>query len=255
MPTERQNGSLFVNVVKNIATIEFGHPASNSFPSELLEKLTNSLKEIATNKEVSVIILKSKGDKVFCAGASFNELIAIDNIEDGTKFFSGFANVINAIRTCGKIVIGRAQGKAVGGGVGLLAACDYVLASENAAIKLSELSIGIGPFVIEPAVTKKIGLTATTEMTLEASNWKTADWAKEQGLYNRIFETQKELDNELQLFSEQIASYNAAALAALKKVIWQNTDHWDSLLKERAKISGELVLSNFTKEALAKFKK
>ena len=255
MPTERKNGNLFVSISNNIATIEFGHPASNSLPSELLARLANSFKELASNNKVSIVILKSEGKKTFCAGASFNELIAIDNLNEGKQFFSGFANVINAMRTCGKLIIARAQGKAVGGGVGLLAACDYVLATEQASIKLSELSIGIGPFVIEPAVSKKIGIAATSEMTLEATNWKNAYWAKEKGLYNRVFETLKELDIELDFFSEKLASYNPEALVAMKKTIWKGTENWNELLADRAAISGELVLSDFTKKALEKFKK
>ena len=253
--TTRKNGSLYTSIVNNIATIEFGHPASNSFPSELLERLTKELHAISQNNEVSVIILKSEGEKAFCAGASFDELVAISNLEEGEKFFSGFANVINAMRTCGKIVIGRVQGKTVGGGVGLAAACDYVLATEAASIKLSELTIGIGPFVIEPAVTRKIGLAATSELTLDATSWKNAYWAKEKGLYAKVFETIKELDDEVDLLATKLANYNPEALSALKKVLWQNTDDWGNLLKERAKISGELVLSDFTKNALSKFAK
>lgn len=255
MLTKRKNGSLYVHINNSIATIEFGHPASNSFPSELLDRLTKSIKELNQNKNISIIILKSEGDKTFCAGASFNELIAINNLTEGKLFFSGFANVINAMRTCKKTIIGRAQGKAVGGGVGLLAACDYVLATEQASVKLSELSIGIGPFVIEPVLKRKIGVAAITEMSLEATNWKNAYWAKEKGLYNRVFETTKELDKEIELFSEKLAKYNPEALSNLKKIFWQGTDDWDDLLIERAEISGKLVLSNFTKKALEKFKK
>ena len=255
MITSRQNGSLYTNIQKNIATIEFGHPASNSFPSELLERLTKELNSIAKNESVSIIILKSEGEKAFCAGASFDELVAITNLEDGKQFFAGFANVINAMRTCGKLIIGRVQGKTVGGGVGLAAACDYVLATENASIKLSEFTIGIGPFVIEPAVRRKMGLAGLSELTLDATSWKTAYWAKEKGLYARVFETIKELDEELELFSEKLASYNPQAISAMKKVLWENTQNWDSLLSERAEISGELVLSAFTKNALAKFSK
>lgn len=255
MTTNRQNGSLYVNIQNKIATVEFGHPASNSFPSELLERLTNELHAIAKNDEVSVVILKSEGERAFCAGASFDELVAITNLEEGKKFFSGFANVINAMRTCGKIIIGRIQGKTVGGGVGLAAACDYVLATEAASIKLSELTIGIGPFVIEPAVSRKIGLAATAELTLDATNWKNAYWAKEKGLYAKVFENLKELDEEVDLFANKLASYNPQAIAEMKKVLWQNTNNWDTLLSERAAISGELVLSDFTKKALAKFSK
>ncbi|ARV15622.1 enoyl-CoA hydratase/isomerase family protein [Polaribacter sp. SA4-12] len=255
MSTTRQNGSLYTNVQNKIATIEFGHPASNSFPSELLDRLTKELILVGNNTDVSVIILKSEGEKAFCAGASFDELVAISNLEDGKQFFSGFANVINAMRTCGKLIIGRVQGKTVGGGVGLAAACDYVLATENAGIKLSEFTIGIGPFVIEPAVTRKIGVSGTAELTLDATNWKNAYWAKEKGLYAKVFESQKELDEAIELLSEKLASYNPGALSEIKKALWQGTENWNDLLAERAAVSGELVLSEFTKEALSKFKK
>ena len=255
MTTMRQNGSLYTSFQKNIATIEFGHPAGNSFPSELLERLTKELNSIAENDIISVIILKSEGEKAFCAGASFDELVAISNFEEGKRFFSGFANVINAMRTCGKLIIGRVQGKTVGGGVGLAAACDYVLATESAAIKLSEFTIGIGPFVIEPAVKRKIGVAGLSELTLDATDWKNAYWAKEKGLYAKVFETIIELDEEVEVLASKLASYNPSALAEMKKVLWENTQNWDDLLAERAAISGELVLSEFTKNALAKFSK
>jgi len=253
--TSRQNGSLYTDIQNKIATIEFGHPASNSFPSELLARLQKELIEVGKNDAVNVIILKSEGDRAFCAGASFDELVAISNIEEGKQFFAGFANVINAMRTCGKLIVGRIQGKTVGGGVGLAAACDYVLATEQASIKLSEFTIGIGPFVIEPAVSRKIGVSGTAALTLAATSWKNAYWAKEKGLYARVFETQKELDKEVQILAEELASYNPAALVEMKKVLWKGTETWNDLLEERAAISGELVLSNFTKKALVKFKK
>ncbi|MFT5256949.1 MAG: methylglutaconyl-CoA hydratase [Arenicella sp.] len=255
MTTTRQNGSLYTNIQNKVATIEFGHPASNSFPSELLDRLTKELIAVGNNDEVAVIVLKSEGEKAFCAGASFDELVAISNLKEGKQFFSGFANVLNAMRTCGKLIIGRIQGKTVGGGVGLAAACDYALATENAAVKLSELTIGIGPFVIEPAVTRKIGISGTSELTLDATNWKNAYWAKEKGLYAKVFVSIHDLDKEVESLSEKLASYNPIALVEMKKALWKGTEIWDHLLAERAAISGELVLSEFTKKALEKFKK
>ena len=255
MTTQRTEGSLYTSIVNRIATIEFGHPASNSFPSILLDRLTKELHRISTLDEVSVVILKSEGEKTFCAGASFDELVAIDNFEDGKKFFSGFANVINAMRTCSKLIIGSVQGKAVGGGVGLIAACDYVFATEAASIKLSEISIGIGPFVIAPAIERKIGIAGLTELTLAATEWKNAYWAKEKGLFSKVFETKKELNKETEYVAEKLASYNPEALLEIKNLFWQGTENWNSLLKERAEITGKLVLSDFTKKALAKFKK
>ncbi len=253
--TPKPTGSLFTTIKNNIATITFGHPASNSFPSELLERLTNELISVGKNSSVAIIILKSQGEKAFCAGASFDELMAISNLKEGTQFFLGFANVINAMRTCEKLIIGCLQGKTVGGGVGLAAACDYVLATKQAAIKLSEFTIGIGPFVIEPAVKRKIGVSGVAELTLDATSWKTAYWAKEKGLYAKVFETMNELDVALETLSLQLASYNPDALLKMKKTLWQGTENWNTLLAERAAVSGELVVSEFTKKALQKFKK
>ena len=247
--------NITTTIKDNIATISFFHPAGNSFPSSQLEQLTQELNSVGQSDEVTIIILKSEGSGAFCAGASFDELLAVSNLEESSQFFSGFANVINAMRTCPKLIIGRVHGKAVGGGVGLLAACDYVFAYENAAVKLSEIAIGIGPFVIEPAVTKKIGKTAMAEMTLEPTAWKNANWALEKGLFSKVFSKVEDLDDNLASFAEQLATYNPEALVEMKKVLWEGTENWDTLLVERAAISGKLVLSDFTREALLQFKK
>ena len=255
MVTEIPTGSLITAIENKIATVEFGHPASNSFPRELLDRLTKEFNSLSTNPDVSVIIVKSEGTGAFCAGASFDELLAVSNQEEGTRFFSGFAHLINAMRNCSKLIVGRIHGKAVGGGVGIASACDYTLATRNASVKLSELAIGIGPFVIEPAVSRKIGKMAMAEMTLAAQEWKTADWAKEKGLYANIFETIQELDNAVADFSTKLSNYNPEALAEMKKVLWEVTQDWETVLLERAAISGRLVLSDFTKKALSQFKK
>jgi methylglutaconyl-CoA hydratase len=253
--TTRPNGSLYTKIDNKIATVEFGHPASNSFPGELLQRLTDELNALSSNTDVNLIILKSEGEGAFCAGASFDELLAVSNLEEGAVFFSGFANVINAMRNCSKLIVGRIHGKAVGGGVGLAAACDYALATVDSAIKLSEFTIGIGPFVIAPAVERKMGVAALAEMTLAAHEWKNAYWAQEKGLYAKVFENVTDLDKELDIFTQKLAGYNPEALSDMKKVLWEGTENWGTLLTERAKISGRLVLSDFTKNALGKLKK
>lgn len=255
MSTDRVNGSLYTKIENGIATVEFGHPASNSFVSELLDRLTKEFDKLAVNSEVSIIVLKSEGDRAFCAGASFDELVAISNLEEGKQFFSGFANVINAMRNCPKPIIGRVQGKTVGGGVGLAAACDYVHATVEAAIKLSEISIGIGPFVIAPAVERKMGKAALAELTLYPTEWKNAYWAKEKGLFAKVYDSISEMDKELDIHLQKLATYNPEALSQMKKVLWEGTEHWDKLLLERAEASGKLALSPNTKKALEKFKK
>lgn len=254
MSLENTNGSLETSFQNTIATVQFGHPASNSFPRTLLDALTAEINSLSRNEDVSVIILKSEGNKAFCSGASFDELLKVENEEQGVEFFSGFAHLLNAMRNCNKIIIGRVQGKAVGGGVGIISACDYVFATPQSDIKLSELAIGIGPFVIEPAVSRKIGKTAMTEMTLAAHEWKSADWAFEKGLYSVLTSAEK-LDGEVESFAQRLSSYNPEALYEMKKIIWEGTEQWESLLFERAAITGKLVLSDFTKNALLQFKK
>ncbi|APY10236.1 enoyl-CoA hydratase [Seonamhaeicola sp. S2-3] len=244
-----------LTIEDKVGVIEFFHPNRNSMPSDVLHKLEQTIIDAGNNEVIKVLILKSGGNRTFCAGASFNELIAIENAETGKQFFSGFANVINAMRNCPKLIIGRVQGKTVGGGVGLAAATDYCLATQYASVKLSELSIGIGPFVIEPAVSRKIGKTAMSQMTISAETFYSANWAKEKGLFAEVFETTEELDDAVNALAKNLSSYNPEALKEMKKVFWEGTDNWDVLLKERAAISGKLVLSEFTKKTLKRFRK
>lgn len=255
MGTDRLNGSLYTKVENGIATIEFGHPAGNSFVLELLQRLEKEFDKLGADNKVLAIVLCSEGEAAFCGGASFKELAAISNQEQGTAFFSGFASVINAMRNCPQPVIGRVQGKAVGGGVGLAASCDYVFATEAAAIKLSELSIGIGPLVIAPAVERKIGKAGLAELALSPTEWKNAYWAQQKGLFARVFKTITEMDKELEIFSSKIASYSPQALREIKKILWEGTSHWDELLIERARRSGKLALSTQSKAAIEKFNK
>lgn len=240
-------------VKNNVGYITFFHPNRNSMPSDILLLLKDAIIDAGNNEDITVIVLKSGGDRAFCAGASFNEVVAITDEEAGIEFFSGFARVINAMRTCPKLIIGRVQGKAVGGGVGLAAATDYCLATKYASIRLSELSIGIGPFVIEPAVSRKMGKMAMSQMTIDAESFFSTDFAKENGLYAEVFETTEQLDVAVVQLAEKLASYNPEALYNMKKVLWEGTEHWDALLLERAKISGQLVLSEFTKNVLKRF--
>ena len=242
------------DINNNIGIIEFFTPNHNSLPSNMLKHLSKIIEKATKDDAVKVIILKSGGNKTYCAGASFDELLTIENEADGKNFFSGFADVINAIRKSSKFIIGVVQGKAIGGGVGLIAACDYVYASTTAAIKLSELSIGIGPFVIGPVVERKIGTAFTYEMSIDATNFRTAEWAKEKGLYAALFKDTESLQEATDKLAITLSKYSAEAMAEIKKAFWTNTDHWDTLLYERAAISGRLVLTDFTKETLKDFK-
>ena len=254
---EEKNEGIVTFLISNlgIATIEFYHPMSNALPGVILQKLANSINELGQNEKVKVIVLKSQGEKAFCAGASFDELIAIKDFEEGKKFFLGFANVINACRKCPKFIIGRIQGRAVGGGVGLAASVDYCFAMKNAEVKLSELAVGIGPFVVGPSVARKIGLAAMSELAINATEWRSAEWAKEKGLYTEIFSETKEMDTAILALTEKLANSNPEAMSRLKNIFWEGTENWDKLLIERAEISGELVLSDFTISAINQFKK
>ena len=249
-------GNVELSINENgIATIAFSHPLSNSLPGKMLAKLTDTITEVGANDSVKVIILRSAGERAFCGGASFDELISIDNLEIGKTFFSGFANVINAARKCPKLIIGRIQGKAVGGGVGMASAVDFCLATKFASVKLSELAVGIGPFVVGPAVERKVGTSAMSMMAINATEWYSADWAREKGLYADVFENVIKMDEALETLANKLASSNPEAMRMLKQVFWEGTEHWDTLLSDRAAISGKLVLSDFTRNAIQAFKK
>ncbi|UMY66266.1 MULTISPECIES: enoyl-CoA hydratase/isomerase family protein [unclassified Flavobacterium] len=249
------SGSISVSIRGNAAYVTFGHPAGNSFPSSQLLKLTEALGQLAHDPAVALVVLQSSGDGAFCAGASFDELLSISDPDAGTRFFSGFANVINAMRQCPKPIIGRVQGKAVGGGVGLAAACDYVFATHAASVRLSELAIGIGPFVIAPAVERKVGKSGLAELSFAPSEWKDATWALQRGLFSRLCDDIASMDVALDNFIETLGGCNPEALSEMKKALWEGTDHWGTLLYERAAISGSLVLSDFTRQALEAFRK
>ncbi len=240
---------------KGIATVIFNHPLSNSLPGRVLKKLADTITELGQNDEAKVIVLKSEGDRAFCAGASFDELISIKDLDTGKKFFMGFANVINACRKCPKLIIGRVQGKTVGGGVGLASAVDYCYATKFSSVKLSELAIGIGPFVVGPAVARKVGDSAMSQLAINATEWQTAEWAQEKGLYAELFDSVEEMDAAVDVLANRLASSNPEAMKLLKGIFWEGTENWDTLLQDRAAMSGELVLSEFTINAINAFKK
>ena len=247
-------GTITSTIENGIGIITFFHPQSNSMPGTQLRNLAAEIEKLSKDENAKVIVLQSEGEKTFCAGASFDELISIKDIETGLKFFSGFAMVINAMRKAPKFIIARVQGKAVGGGVGITASADYTFAVESASIKLSELAVGIGPFVVGPAVERKVGTSAFCQLTINATEWQTAQWAKEKGLYAEVFETATEMDKNIKALSTKLANSNPDAMMMLKKVMWQGTENWDSLLIDRAGMSGTLVLSEFTINAINQFK-
>lgn len=249
-----EGGYVKVEKEHGIATIEFHHPQSNSLPGKILSKLGNTIHGEGLASDTKVIVLRSGGDRAFCAGASFDELASIKNEQEGKQFFNGFAHVINAIRTCPVFVIVRIQGKCVGGGVGIAAAADYAVAVEGADVKLSELSLGIGPFVVGPAVERKIGTSAFSQLAIDASMWRPADWARKKGLYAELHPDVNGMDDSITRLSSSLSRSSTEAMKELKKILWKGTDHWDTLLSERAAVSGKLVLSTFTREFIASFK-
>jgi methylglutaconyl-CoA hydratase len=224
-----------------VSHIEFFHPQSNSLPSAVLADLAKAIRDEGHDPAVHVVVLRSGGDRVFCGGASFTELASIRTEAQGLAFFSGFAHVINAIRTVPKFVVGRVHGKAVGGGVGLASAVDYCIATQHAAVKLSELAVGIGPFVVGPAVERKMGLSAMSQLAIDATEFRSASWAQQHGLYAQVVDDAAALDAAVDALAERLAGQSVDATVALKQALWSGTEHWGELLVERAAISGRLV--------------
>ncbi len=254
MIREISNGYVKSEFHNSVTTIEFFHQQSNSLPGKILDELSQAIHRAGNDDETKLILLMSAGEKVFCSGASFDELLAIQNAEQGLQFFSGFAHVINAMRTCPKFIIARVPGKCVGGGVGIVAAADYAIATENADIRLSELAIGIGPFVVGPAVERKIGISAFSQLAIDAAMWRSAQWAGRKGLFAEVHGTTDGMDESILKLTDALIHSSPQAMAEMKKIFWKGTENWDQLLLERAAISGKLVLSPFTRNAIEKFK-
>jgi methylglutaconyl-CoA hydratase len=247
-------GHVHVHYQDTVATVSFFHPQSNSLPGSLLRELATTIELVGKNNSIHVVVIRSEGEKAFCAGASFDELVSIETAEQGDHFFSGFALVINAMRNCPKLIIGRVHNKAVGGGVGIAASVDYCFATSNSSVKLSELAVGIGPFVVGPAVQRKIGLSAMSELAIDATSWRSAEWAQQKGLFTGVYSTEGDMDEAIEKLTKTLAKSSPEAMLALKQVFWEGTENWSQLLFERAKISGRLVLSDFTKNAISAFK-
>lgn len=243
-----------IEVKDQVSWITFGHPQQNSMSSHQLEKLASVILDEGKNQLSKVIVLKSGGDRTFCAGANFDELASITTVAQGRDFFLGFAHLILAMRNCGKLVIGRVQGKAVGGGVGLLAATDYCMATKWASIRLSELSLGIGPFVIEPAISRKAGRGAFIQLALNPSEWQPATWAKDKGLFQECFDHSDQLDSYLIRYLDKMTSYSVLALSEMKNLIWEGTEDWSGLLQKRAEKSAVLLLHETTQSMLKRYR-
>ncbi len=249
-----ESGSVKVEIKAGVGGINFHHPKGNSLPGHLLRRLTRSVDDLAASADVKVLTLCSQGEGAFCAGASFDEMLAVKDELGARRYFMGFGRLILAMRRCPKFILTRVQGKTVGGGVGIIAASDYVLARQEASLKLSEFALGFGPFVIGPAVERKIGPAAFAGASID-TEWRTASWAAERGLYTQVFATAEELDSAFSSLAARLARTSPEATAALKSIFWEGTDDWEELLARRAEISGRLVLSDFTSAAIAAFRK
>ncbi|HLX92451.1 MAG TPA: enoyl-CoA hydratase/isomerase family protein [Puia sp.] len=249
---EVQQGYVKTETHNGVTTIEFYHPQGNSLPARILDEITTEIHGAGNDSDTRVIVLRSAGERSFCGGASFDELLKIHTPDQGLVFFSGFAHAINAMRKCPKFIIVRVHGKCVGGGVGLVAAADYAIASEAAEIKLSELAIGIGPFVVGPAVERKIGVSAFSQLAIDAHLWRNAEWARRKGLYAELYQDTTGMDESVIRQAEALAHSSPQAMAEMKKIFWQGTEHWDKLLIDRAAISGRLILTDYARKAIEK---
>ncbi|MCB0346697.1 MAG: enoyl-CoA hydratase/isomerase family protein [Bdellovibrionales bacterium] len=247
------SGTIEASVKDGVGEICFFHPKGNSLPGELLRGLASQVDKFGEDSSVKVVLLKSQGDRAFCAGASFDEFLAIDDLEGSRNFFSGFAHLILAMRRCPKFVVARVQGKVVGGGVGIAAAADYALATVESSVRLSELALGIGPFIIGPAVRRKMGMSAFGQMAVDA-DWHDSAWAREKGLFAEVYPDIDSLDKGVVELMQKLTEYNPEAMEQLKTVLWEGTEDWEELVHARVEVTARLVLTDFVKNTVSKIK-
>lgn len=244
------SGTVVYTASPPLAHIEFYHPKGNSLPSRILEELTLAFRRASEEPDLRVITLQSRGDGAFCGGANLDELRAIRDFESGKAYFMRIAELLTAMRDTPGCIIAKVQGPAVGGGVGLIAASDFVCAGQDAPVRLSEVSLGIGPFVIGPAVIRKIGLSAFSTLSLDAGTWYDAHWARSFGLYNRVVESHVELDRVAEQLAGDLAASGPSAVTTLKRELWRGENDWPARLEESAEQSAKLLMTEHTQRLL-----
>lgn len=248
-----EDGAVTTNVRDGVGTVEFSHPKGNSLPARLLNDLASAIRTLGADDAARVIVLRSAGSGTFCAGASFDEFTAVADAAQGKEFFSGFARVIAAMVRAPKFVLARVQGRAAGGAIGLICASDYSIAVRSAQVKLSELQVGIGPFVVGVVIERKLGLAPFQSLAVHA-DWHDAAWCERHGVYSAVVEDEAALDAAIDAHAKRLAASNPEAMREMKRIFWRGTDDWEALMGERAAMSGRMVLSAFTRDALARFR-
>jgi methylglutaconyl-CoA hydratase len=243
----QNTGFINYNIKDSVLHLEFGHPLGNSLPSNLLSGLKNSITTASTDDSIKVILLKSSGNS-FCGGASFNELVKIDNLEDATEFFMGFANLMLAIKECPKPVVAKVHGKSVGGGLGIIAASDWAIGTEKSSIRLSEISIGIGPFTIGPVLVRKIGVGNFQRLSLSA-DWIDSNWGLNSGLFQEICNSDA-LETVTESRIEHFKKLDPISFAENKKLMWSFSDITEDSLRVKASNVSKLLLNQNTQSIL-----
>lgn len=247
------DGTVTVSIADGVGTVEFAHPKGNSLPAQLLNLLAREITAVGENPDARVIVLRSAGTGAFCAGASFDEFTALADAAAGKEFFLGFSRVIMAMVRAPKFVLTRVHGKAAGGAIGVIAASDYSIAVRDAAVKLSELQVGIGPFVVGVAIERKLGLAPFQALGVHA-DWHDAAWCERHGLYSMVCDDVAALDAAVAAHAKRLAASNPEAMREMKRIYWEGSERWEAAMDERAAMSGRMVLSDFTRKALEKFR-
>lgn len=246
-------GTVQASVADGVGTVEFSHPKGNSLPAKLLDDLAGAITKLGNDAAARVIVLRSAGTGAFCAGASFDEFVTLADAEAGKRFFSGFSRVVLAMVRAPKFVLTRVHGRAAGGALGVIAASDYSIALRTASVKLSELQVGIGPFVVGVVIERKLGLAPFQSLAVHA-DWHDADWCERHGLYSALVDDEAALDVAVEAHAKRLASSNPDAMAEMKRIFWHDIGDWEERMNERAAMSGRMVFSNFTHAALTKFR-
>ncbi len=203
-----------------VATVTLNRPDShNAFNPEMIGAITAAFRSLGDNPVVRVIVLTGRG-RSFCAGADVGYMRETadytfeENVADGQAIF----DLMQAVDSCPKAVVGRINGAAIGGGAGLTACCDIAIAVERAKFAFSEVRLGIVPAIISPFVVAKIGAANSREMFLTGERFL-APKALEIGLVQQVAADEAALDSAVQERVEQLLMAAPGAQADAKKLI------------------------------------
>jgi len=211
--------TLLVNVRDGVATVTLNRPqARNALNQTMIRELREALATLDANPEARVIVLRGAGDRAFCAGADLKGMFHGGPILEAREQYAGLAGILEAMPRMRTSVIGQVHGYALAGGCGLAAACDIVVASEDAVFGLPEIKLGLLPLMVLAPILRAASPKRVLQLVLSGAELPARE-ALAMGLVTQVV-PRAGLDATVQRLAETLAGYSSGTLAIAKEAFY-----------------------------------